>query len=81
MRCYFLNNGQVAGVETMPPGLSDKDAIGRAHVLSLKRRGPFDGFEIWHHNRCVFKFSTEPRNASDPSAAGESAASGPMIFL
>lgn len=48
MRCYFLNDGHIAGVEMLPLGLSDKDAIARAHMLSAKRMGPFDGFEVWH---------------------------------
>jgi hypothetical protein len=55
MRCYFLNDGHIAGVEILPPGISDKDAIARAHVLSLKRKGPFDSFEVWHRNRMVFR--------------------------
>ena len=55
MRCYFLNDGHIAGVEMLPPGISEKDAIARAHVLSLKRKGPFDGFEVWHRNRMVFR--------------------------
>ena len=32
MRCYFLR-------------ALDEDAIARAHTLSSKRKGPFDGFE------------------------------------
>ena len=55
MRCYFLNDGHIAGVEMLPPGISDKDAIARAHVLSLKRKGPFDGFEVWDRGRAVFR--------------------------
>jgi hypothetical protein len=57
MRCYFLNDGHVAGVEILPPGLSDKHAIARAHLLSLKRKDSFDGFEIWHRSRCVVSLS------------------------
>jgi hypothetical protein len=60
MRCYFLNDGHIAGVEMLPPGISDKDAIARAHVLSLKRKGPFDGFEVWHRNRMVFRLEAPP---------------------
>ena len=56
MRCYFLNDGHIAGVEMLPLGLSDKDAMARAHMLSAKRMGPFDGFEVWHRGRCVFRF-------------------------
>jgi hypothetical protein len=47
MRCYFLRNGRIAGVEILPPELSDEDAIARARTLFSKRKGPFDGFEVW----------------------------------
>jgi hypothetical protein len=64
MRCYFLRDEHIAGVEMLLPGLSDKEAIARAHVLSLKRKGPFDGFEIWHRNRMIFRHPNRP--ASPP---------------
>ena len=51
--CYFLRDGCIAGVQ-MPLGLSDEDAITRAHTLSSKRKGPFDGFELWDHARFVW---------------------------
>jgi hypothetical protein len=54
MLCYFLRDGHIAGVEMLPPGLSDEDAIARAHVLSSKRKGPLDGFEVWDHARLVW---------------------------
>jgi hypothetical protein len=54
MLCYLLRDGHVAGVEVLPPGLSDEDAIARAHRLSSKRKGPFDGFEVWDHARFVW---------------------------
>ena len=47
MRCYFLRAGRIAGVEILPLGLSDEDAVARAHALASKRKGPFDGFEVW----------------------------------
>jgi hypothetical protein len=40
MRCYFLRGGQVAGVNMLPDGLSDQDALRRAETPLLKRRGP-----------------------------------------
>jgi len=46
MWCYFLLHGQVAGVEVLPLGLSDEDAIARAHILLSKRKGAFDGLEV-----------------------------------
>jgi hypothetical protein len=55
MQCYFLRNGHLAGVEMLPPGSSDGDAIARAHVLSSKRKGPLDGFEIWDGGRAVLR--------------------------
>jgi hypothetical protein len=45
--CYFLRDGCIAGVRMLPSGLSDEDKIARAPVLFSKRKGPFDGFEIW----------------------------------
>jgi hypothetical protein len=54
MLCYFLREGHIAGVEILPPGLSDEDAIARVHRLSLKRKGPFDGFEVSDHARFVW---------------------------
>ena len=53
MRCCFLSDGRVVGVEMLPVGLSDEDAIARAHALSSKRKGPFDGFEVWDGARFV----------------------------
>jgi hypothetical protein len=53
MPCYFLRDGHVAGVEMLPLGLSDNDAIARAQTLYLKRRGPLDGFEVWDRARFV----------------------------
>ena len=47
MRCYFLRARDVVGVAMLPLGLSEEDAIARAHKLSAKRRGPIDGFEVW----------------------------------
>jgi hypothetical protein len=47
MRCYFLRDGRVVGVAMMPPGISEREAIARAHTLSLKRRSPIDALEVW----------------------------------
>jgi hypothetical protein len=65
MRCYFIRNGQVVGVGMLPPGLSDQDAIARAHKLSAKRKGPIDGFEVWDGARLVINYS----GPSPPSIA------------
>jgi hypothetical protein len=55
MRCYFLNAGRVEGVEVMPAGLSDHEAIERTKTLLAKRKGPFDSFEVWEGSRFVFR--------------------------
>ena len=55
MWCYFLHGGHMAGVEVLPSGLSDEDAIARAHLLSSRRKGPFDGFELWDGARLVIR--------------------------
>jgi hypothetical protein len=72
MRCYFLWDGHIAGVEMLPLGLSDEDAIARAHTLSSNRKGPFDGFEVWDRARCVFRLPPPPRE-KDWRAAGQKA--------
>jgi hypothetical protein len=55
MQCYFLRNGRLAGVEMLPPGFSDRDAIARALILSSKRKGLLDGLEVWDRGRAVFR--------------------------
>jgi hypothetical protein len=55
MQCYFLRNGRLAGFEMLSPDFSDRDAIARAHILSSKRKGPLDGFEVWDHGRAVLR--------------------------
>jgi hypothetical protein len=55
MWCYFLHGGRIAGVEVLPPGLSDEDAVARAQILSSKRKGPFDGYELRDGARLVIR--------------------------
>jgi hypothetical protein len=65
MRCYFLLRGHIAGVEMLPLGLSDQDAIASARTLSSNRKDPFDGFEVWDRDRVVIRlpdpFAVEPQ--------------------
>ena len=69
MRCYFLRGGRIAGVEILPIGLSDEDAIARAHTLSSKRKGPFDSFEVWDRARFVFRRPPAETLGDDPPRA------------
>ena len=55
MQCYFLRGGQIAGVNMLPRGLSDQDALARAETQSSKRRGPIDGLEVWDRARLIFR--------------------------
>jgi hypothetical protein len=55
MQCYLLRDGHLAGVEMLPPGLSDGHVVARAHIVSSKRKVPLDGFEVWDHGRAVFR--------------------------
>jgi hypothetical protein len=65
MRCYFLRDGRLAGVEVMSAGLSDEEAIATANVLLAKRKGPFDSFEVWEGSRFVYR---QPLSAETPCA-------------
>jgi hypothetical protein len=66
MRCYFLRGRRIAGVEILPLGLSGDEAIARCHVLSSKRRGTFEGFEVWDQARFVFR--GPPSETDEPPA-------------
>ena len=70
----FLRAGRIAGVEVIPEGLSDEEAIARAHVLSAKRKGPFDSFEVWEGPRFVFRqpLFAEMPDADEPRAPSPS---------
>jgi hypothetical protein len=74
MRCYFLRAGRLAGVEVMPAGLSDEEAIERANELLSKRKGPFDSFEVWEGSRFVFRqaLPAETPDRDHPRAPSES---------
>ena len=67
MRCYFVRAARIAGVE-MLTGLSDKDAIAKAHSLFSERKTQFDGFEVWDQTRFLFRHP-DP-DASTPQPGG-----------
>jgi len=78
MRCYFLRDRRVAGVEELPSGLSDEEAVAKAHAMSAKRKGTFDSLEVWEGGRFVFRgpLSVEERRgaASQPTTSRPRAA-------
>jgi len=55
MRCYFLRDGHIAGVEILPAGISDEEAIAKAHSAALKRKGLFESLEVWERGRFVYR--------------------------
>ena len=63
--CYFLRDGCIAGVQMLPSGLPDEGKTARAHILFSKRKGQFDGFEIWDGGRVAFSY---PDPAKKPEA-------------
>ena len=44
MRCYFMRDGHIEAVEELT-GLSDEEAIAKAHALFSERKHLFEGFE------------------------------------
>jgi hypothetical protein len=71
MRCFFLKNGHVVGVE-MLPGLSDQEAIAKSYELFFDApRRRYDGFEVWQMSRFVMRHeeaSSLPPFSLRPSA-------------
>jgi hypothetical protein len=54
MRCYFMTEGHIADIK-MFSGLSDQDAIAKAHMLFSERGRRFDGFEVWDRARVLIR--------------------------
>ena len=61
MHCFFMRAGHIADLSTSMTGLSDQDAITKAHLLFSERRAGFDGFKVRDRARMVIRHS-------DPSA-------------
>ncbi len=55
MGCYFLHAGHVVGVELLPLGHSDEDAVTRATCYPQSVRRPFYGYELWDGDRLVIR--------------------------
>jgi hypothetical protein len=70
MRCYFVRAGHIAAVE-MLTGLSDKDAIAKAHSLFSERKTQFDGFEVWDQTRFLFRHPDPDAAEPKPPPASE----------
>jgi hypothetical protein len=55
MRCYFMRGGHIASVEPLP-GLTDREAVEKAHALFAERKRRFDGFEVWDMARVIIRW-------------------------
>jgi hypothetical protein len=53
MRCFFMKNGHLAGVEALA-GMSDEDHQ-KSHELFAARKGEFVGFEVWELARMLIQ--------------------------
>ena len=69
MRCYFLREGHIAAVEELT-GLSDQEAVAKAHLLYLEHKSIYEGFEVWDRTRVVIRHP-------DPYAKGDEAGTVP----
>ncbi len=69
MRCFFMFQGHITGVEILIVK-SDEEAIARAHVLFSQHLEqpqtlPFDGFEVWDRERYLYRYPA----TAEPSAS------------
>jgi hypothetical protein len=56
MRCYYMRGGHFVDVDEVS-GLSDEEAIAKAHALFSEREDLFEGFELWDRTRVGGVFS------------------------
>ena len=54
MRCYFMRGGRIEAVEELA-GLSDEEAVAKAHALFSERKHSFEGFELWNRTRVILR--------------------------
>ncbi len=82
MRCYFLRGGHILAVEELT-GLSDKEAIEKAHVLFSERENPVGAFEVWDQTRVIIRhpLAQEPAGAGGGPAAMEGTARWHMVLM
>ncbi len=54
MRCYFLKDGHIVAVEELT-GLSDQQAVAKAHILYSQRTDGIESFEVWDRARVIVR--------------------------
>jgi hypothetical protein len=55
MRCCFIRGGHIEAVEELT-GLTDDEAIAKAHALFPARGQLFEGFELWDRKRLLVRY-------------------------
>jgi hypothetical protein len=65
MRCFLMRGERIAPVEFLEEG-SDDDLIKQAHTRFVDRKveARFDGFEVWHGARRVYRYPGEPERGA-----------------
>jgi hypothetical protein len=64
MQCYFMRDGHIEAVEELP-GVSEEEAITKAHALFSERKQHFEGFELWDRARVLIRHPA-PAAANNP---------------
>ena len=61
MRCYFMKNGRIAGVEFLK-ATEDCDRVAEARQLFKARGEPqgAEGFEVWDGARFIYRYPPSP---------------------
>ena len=70
MRCYFLSDGHIVAVEILA-GLSDEEAIAKAHELYAERGALYEGFEVWDRARVVIRHPGPRAGKAKPPKAAQ----------
>ena len=62
MRCYFMKDGHIAGVEYLIQ-TDDEERVSEAHKIFNTKGKPrgADGFEVWDGPRFIYRY---PENGS-----------------
>lgn len=58
MRCYFTRADSIQGV-TFIRAASDAELVEKAKQLFATHGEQFDGFEVWHGSRFIYRFKRD----------------------
>jgi hypothetical protein len=80
MRCFFIRGGHVVAAEELA-GMTDEEAIAKAHVLFSERKNHFEGFEVWDKARMLWGHPhlTAPEIPASGLSAGSPDNSGAAV--